>query len=172
MKKKQYVGRLISIKYTDRKTPIAGYVVDYNAEWTLMKSNPVDYVIDGSVILKHKNVEGFRSSADEKFREKVIELKGIKLKKTDLVPLADLGSILGHLTKKYGLFLLYTKSETACYVGRLDSIDRKKLVIESLNTKGRWEGRMKFRPNDIRVIEFDTDYLNSLKLISDSRRTK
>jgi hypothetical protein len=30
---------------------------------------------------------------------------------------------------------------------------------------------MKFRPSDIRVIEFDTDYLNSLKLVLKSKHT-
>jgi hypothetical protein len=172
MKAKHYVGRLISIRFTDRKTPIYGYVVDYSDDWTLMKYNPVDYIIDGWIILRHKNIEGFRASAEEKFREKVVRLKGIKIQKSDLVPLADLGSILRHLTVKHGLFQLYTKSETACYVGRVNSVDEKQLVIDSLNAKGKWDGRMKFRPNDIRVIEFDTDYLNSLKLVSKGTGSK
>lgn len=172
MKAKHYVGRLISVRFTDRKTPISGYVVDYSNDWTLMKFNPVDYVIDGSVILRHKNIEGFRASPVEKFREKVVRLKGVKIQKTDIVPLTDLGSILHHLTDKHGLFLLYTKSETACYVGRLNSIDEKRLVIDYLNAKGKWDGRMRFRPNDIRVIEFDSDYLNSLKLVSKGKHKK
>ncbi len=31
---------------------------------------------------------------------------------------------------------------------------------------------MTFRPGDIRTIEFDTDYINSLKLFSDSVKRK
>lgn len=172
MKKKRYVGRLVSVKFIDRKRPIEGLVVDYNDDWTLMKYNPVDYVIDGRVIFRHKNIKGYRVSAEEKFREKVILLKGIAVKKTDLVSLADLESILRYLTDKYGLFQLYTKSETVCYVGRLKSIDEKQLVIAYITPKGKWDGTMTFKPSDIRVIEFDTDYLNSLKLVAKSGRKK
>ncbi len=43
--------------------------------------------------------------------------------------------------------------------------------MDDLNPKGKWEGQMKFRNGDIRVIEFDTDYINSLKLVS-TKKTK
>lgn len=164
--KKKHVGELILIKFTDRKTPICGVVVDYNDDWTLMKFNPVDYVIDGYVLFKHKNIEGFSKDAEEKFRDKVIKLKGGKVGKEDLIPLSDLASILTHLAKKFDVFKLETKSEKVCYLGRLKSLDRKELVIEYLDPEGKWEGQMKFRLNDIRVIEFDTDYINSLMLVA------
>jgi hypothetical protein len=35
-----------------------------------------------------------------------------------------------------------------------------------------FEGEMSFKPNKIRVIEFDTDYINSLKLIVDEEDKK
>ncbi len=170
MKKKSYVGRLISLKYRDRKTPIYGFVVDYNDDWTLMKYNPGDYVIDGYTILRHKNLEGSHVSAEERFREKVIKLKGLDRGKQPRVPLNDLGTILKYLTDKYGLFLIYTKSETACYVGRLKSIDEKKLVIDYMDPKGKWDGVITFKPDAIRVIEFYTDYLNSLKLVAGHKK--
>jgi hypothetical protein len=37
---------------------------------------------------------------------------------------------------------------------------------------GIFEGEMSFKPNKIRVIEFDTDYINSLKLIVDEEDKK
>jgi hypothetical protein len=172
MVKKKHIGQLISVKFTDKKTPINGYVVDYNDEWTLMKYNPVDYIIDGYIIFRHKNVEGFRRGTDEKWHEKVINLKGLRPTDKDIIPLTDLETILNYLTDNFGVFQFYTKSETACYLGRLISIDKKELVIESLNPKGKWEGKIKFRLADIRVIEFDTDYINSLKLVSTSNRIK
>ena len=57
-------------------------------------------------------------------------------------------------------------------MGRLKSIDNKELVMDDLNPKGKWEGQMKFRGGDIRVIEFDTDYINSIKLVSTTKKTK
>jgi len=40
------------------------------------------------------------------------------------------------------------------------------LTIDDFTTKGKWSGQEDFKVNDIRVIEFDTDYINSLKLVS------
>ena len=44
--------------------------------------------------------------------------------------------------------------------------------MDNLNPKGKWVGQMKFKVGDIRTIEFDTDYINSLKLVSTSIKTK
>jgi len=172
VKKKKHIGQLVSVKFTDRKTPIYGYVVDYNDDWTLMKYNPVDYIIDGYIIFRHKNIEGFLRDVDEKWREKVINLKGLQPKENDIIPLTDLETILTYLTENFGVFQIYTKSETACYLGRLKSIDNKELVLENLNPKGKWDGKMKFKIIDIRTIEFNTDYINSLKLVSTNIKTK
>ena len=171
MKKKKHIGQLVSVKFTDRKTPIYGYVVDYNDDWTLMKHNSGDYIIDGYIIFRHKNIEGFRRDTDEKWREKVINLKGLQTTDKEIIPLTDLETILKYLTDNFGVFQVETKSETACYLGRLKFIDKKELVIDYLNPKGKWDGQMKFRTSDIRVIEFDTDYINSLKLVSTVNKT-
>lgn len=172
MKKKKHIGQLISVKFKDRKTPIYGYVVDYNDDWTLMKYNPVDYIIDGYTIFRNKNIEDFRRDTEEKWREKVINLKGLQPTDKDMIPLTDFETILKYLTDNFGVFQVYTKSETVCYLGRLKSIDKKDLIIDYLNTKGKWDGQMKFRTGDIRVIEFDTDYINSLKLVSTDKKAK
>jgi hypothetical protein len=166
------IGDLISIKFTDRKSPIYGFVIDYNNDWTLMKYNVVDYEIDGYIIFRHKNIEGYRKSEDEKFREKVLTLKKLGLKRNEKIPITDLQSILSYLMKKYGVFGLYTKSESAFYIGRLKSLDSRYLVIDFLDPKGKWKGKMKFRPGDIRTIQFDSDYINSLKLVADNSKKK
>lgn len=172
MKNKKYIGQLVSVKFSDRKIPIYGYVVDYNEDWTLMKYNPVDYIIDGYIIFRHKNIEDFCRKADEKWREKVINLKGLQPTDKDIIPLTDLETILKYLTDSFGVFQVFTKSETICYLGRLKSIDSKELILDDLNPKGEWKGQIKFRTGDIRIIEFDTDYINSLKLVSITKKTQ
>ncbi|MCH5598626.1 hypothetical protein [Niabella ginsengisoli] len=172
MKKKKYIGQLVSVKFKDRKTPIYGYVVDYNDDWTLMKYNPVDYIIDGYVIFRHNNIEGFSRNSDEKWKEKVINLKGLQPTDKDIIPLSNLGVILKYLTDNFGIFQVYTKSETSCYLGQLKSIDKRELILDNLQPNGKWKGEIKFRTDNIRIIEFDTDYINSLKLISTAKKTK
>lgn len=173
MKKKRFTDELISIKFKDRKEVVYGFVLDYNDDWTLMKYNPVDYVIDGYLIFRHKQIKGFRRDPNiEEFHEKVIRLKGLGPKKSEIFPITDLETILKFITKKFGVFQFSTKTEKACYLGRFLSITSNRLVIEYLNTRGEWDGTMKFRPGDIRIIQFDNDYINSLKLISKNNRKK
>jgi hypothetical protein len=172
MTRKKHIGQLVSIKYSDRPTPISGFVIDYDHDWTLLKYNPFDYIIDGYIILRHKNIEGFQRTANEKFREKVIMLKKQHLPDFSDFPLTDLETILSSLTKKYGIFQFDLKTEKACYLGKLKSFTKSKLTIDYLNPRGLWTKQMHFRPNDVRTIEFDTDYINSLKLISTKRNTK
>jgi len=172
MKKKKFIGKLISIKYTDRETPYYGFVIDYNDDWTLMKYNYTDYEMDGYVILRHKNIDGYRRSETERFREKIIKLKGQQSTEKEIIPITDLKTILSYLTKKFGIFLFYLKSEKRCYVGKLSSLNSNALIIDYMDPKGKWAKQMTFRPGDIRTIEFSTDYINSLKLFSDSMKRK
>ena len=165
MEKKKYIGELVCIKFSDRTEPIYGCVIDYTDNWILMKYNPVDYVIDGYIIIKNKNIERFSRSHKEKFKEKIIKLKGLAPIEDDIIPIADLATILNYLTVKFGVFQFYTKSETACYLGKVSSLDSKQLIIDYLNPKGEWNKQMTFKPSDIRFIEFETDYIKSLKLV-------
>ena len=96
----------------------------------------------------------------------MIKLKGQQPTKDDRIPLDDLGTILSFLSDKFGVFQFDTKSEKACYLGRLKSIDSKNLIIDFFDTNGKWNGQRRFKPDTIRTIEFDNDYINSLKLLS------
>lgn len=168
---KKYIGQLNRLTFKDMK-PIDGIVIDYNDDWTLMKANPFDYVIDGFVIIRNKNIKEFQRGDREKWIEKVIKLKGQGKPGPVKVPLDNLEKILKSLTKKYGVFTLETKEDGISWLGRFKSIDDKLLIIDYFNTRGKWDGQQDFKVNDIRMIEFDTDYINSLKLVSEKTRTK
>ena len=51
-------------------------------------------------------------------------------------------------------------------------VNEEEFVIDFLGTEGQFDGEMSFKPKKIRVIEFDTDYINSLKLIVDDDKKK
>jgi hypothetical protein len=156
-------GQFIKIIFKDQK-PIYGIVVDHSENWILLKSNPVDYVIDGYIIVKKQTIKNIIRSDNEKWKEKVIKLKKIKALNFKL-PLDNLEAILNALTKKFGIFTLFTKEEGVCWLGKLKSIDEKLVVIDDLTPKATWEGQMTFKKNEIQMLEFDTDYINSLKLV-------
>lgn len=102
----------------------------------------------------------------------MIKLKGLKTSAAEIIPLKDLSSITNFLANKYEIFQIAKKSDKTVYLGKLIELNEEELVIDFLGTEGKFEGEMTFKQNKIRVIEFDTDYINSLKLIVDEEKKK
>lgn len=165
-----YLRQLIAIEFEDRKEIFTGFLIDYTDDWILIKNNPVDFIIDGYVIIKNKNIRSITRDSDNAFTESVIRLKGLKTNSDEIIPLRDLSSILTFITNKYEIFQIAKKSEKAVYLGKLIKLDDEELVIDFLETRGKFGGELSFNPNKIRVIEFDTDYINSLKLLVNEGR--
>ena len=166
----KYVRQLITIEFEDKKEIFSGFLIDWTEDWILLKNNPVDFIIDGYTIIKNKNVKAIIQDKDHEFTERVIKLKGLKTSAEEIIPLRDSSSIIHFLVNKYEIFQIATKSDKAVYLGKLIELDEEELVIDFLGTEGQFEGEMSFKPNKIRVIEFDTDYINSLKLIVDEEK--
>jgi hypothetical protein len=157
--------QLISIEFKDKKEIFNGFLIDYSDEWILLRNNPVDFIVDGYVLLKNKNVKSIHRDEDHEFTEKVIRLKGAKTNAEDIIPIKDLASIISYLDKKYGIFQISKKSSKSAYLGKLIELNKEELTIDFLDIRGEFGGELSFNPNKIRVIEFDTDYINSLQLV-------
>jgi len=163
-----YLRQLITIEFEDIKDTFSGFLIDYTEDWILLRNNPVDFILDGYQILKNKNVKSVSCDENDKFAEKVIRLKGLKTGSEEIIPLQDLAAILNFITAKYEIFMIAKKSSKAAYLGKLIELNEVELLIDFLGTDGKYGGEMSFNPNKIRVIEFDTDYINSLKLIANN----
>lgn len=168
----KYLRQLISIEFDDKKEIFNGFLIDWTEDWILLKNNPFDFIIDGYTILKNKNVKSIIQDKDHEFTERVIRLKGLKTSANEIIPLKDLSSIIHFLSNKYEIFQIATKSDKAVYLGKLMELNEEELIMDFLGTEGKFEGEMIFKQNKIRVIEFDTDYINSLKLIVDEEKKK
>ncbi|HTG65717.1 MAG TPA: hypothetical protein VL859_05030 [Flavobacterium sp.] len=167
-----YLRQLVSIEFLDKKEIYTGFLIDYSDDWILLRNNPVDFIIDGFVILKNKNIERMYRDSNHEFTEKVIRLKGLKTNAKDIIPIKDLASIVNFLDKKYGIFQIAKKSATSAYLGKFIRMNDEELIIDFLDTKGQFGGELSFNPEKIRVIEFDTDYINSLKLVAQENQNK
>jgi hypothetical protein len=168
---KEYTNRYIKINFTDRE-PIAGLIQDFSDDWLLMRRVPVDYVIDGYALVRNKNIKEAVRSDEERWTEKVLRLKVSRNPRRPSIPLDSIETILKALTKKYEVFTLWTKKKNTCWLGRLRTIKGNQLTIDYLTTEAKWLGKKIFKPNEIRVIEFDNDYINSLKLVMKNTKAK
>ena len=163
----KYLRQLISIEFEDKKEIFTGFLIDWTEDWILIKNNPFDFIIDGYTILRNKNIKSIIQDKDHEFTERVIRLKGLKTSAEEIIPIQDLPAIVNFLARQYGIFQVAKKSDKAVYLGKLIEITDTELVMDFLDTEGQFEGEMPFKLSKIRVIEFDTDYINSLKLIVD-----
>ncbi len=161
----KYLRQLISIEFEDKKEIFTGFLIDWTEDWILLKNNPADFIIDGYTILRNKRIQSIIQDEDHEFTERVIKLKGLKTSAEEIIPLKDLPSIIHFLADKYEVFQIAKKSDKAVYLGKLIEINEEELIIDFLSTEGQFDGEMGFKLEKVRVIEFDTDYINSLKLI-------
>jgi len=163
---KDLKGKFVSFKYRDRKAFISGYLIDFNNDWTLIKYNPVDYVIDGYLILKTDKILKYKRDDDEKFREKVLKAKNLIPTDKDIFPITDLSETLQLISDRFGAFKIEKKDDTVCFIGRLVKITKENLIIQEIDAKAKWVETEKYKLKSIRTIEFDSDYVNSLILYS------
>ncbi|HEY5747629.1 MAG TPA: hypothetical protein VIU12_16255 [Chryseolinea sp.] len=170
---KKYLGQLLTLKfeYTDEIVEYSGYLLDFNDDWVLLKYNKVDYVVDGYVVLRNKYVSHFKRDSREKFTQKILDLKGQKPKDNEKIPITDLETILTHLSKKFGLFQFSMRVDNTTFVGKVKKITGADLKIDYLTPRATWTNDMPpFKLGNIRSIQFDNDYVNSLKLIAKKKR--
>jgi len=172
MKNKKHIGQLVTIKFKfiNEDQNFRGYVVDYNQNWTLLKYNPTDFIREGYVILNNKYTISYNRGEKERFVEKILNLKGNKVNEKDLIPLDNLETILNYLTKKYSVFQFSMRTNKTCWLGKVDKIKGDNLKLNYLTPRGKWEKNWNFTMGNIRTIEFDTDYINSLKLIANKKQ--
>lgn len=160
----EYLNKLISIEFSDRKKNETGILLDFSGDWIFMRSNPVDFVIDGYTIIRNKNIESIYREEEEEFTERVIRLKKEQLDLEEKVPLDNIQNIFQFLNDRFGIFQFYKRSEKAVYPGRLNHIDETEIAIDWIDTRAKWSRKRNYKLKKIRIIEFENDYLKSLKL--------
>lgn len=162
---KKHLGQLISIEFQDLKTIFTGFLIDYSEDWILLRNNPVDFILDGYVLLRNKHVKSVHRDEELEFTEKIIRLKGEKTTTENIIPIKDLASIMSYLDQKHDVFQLSKKSAKSVYLGKLIELNKEELLIDFIDTRGAFGGELCFNPEKIRIIEFDTDYIKSLQLV-------
>lgn len=173
MIRKSHIGKVCNIGYRpgDSEVEHSGIVLSYSTDWVLLHSNPVDYELDGYILLRRDLITSVSRGSWERFKDILFTKKISKTKKTPRVPLTDLETILQFLTKEYGVFSFQMRSERTCWLGKVKHIKGARLKIYDMGTRGEWTTNMpEFILGNIKSIEFDTDYINSLMLISKKRK--
>ncbi len=150
----------------DWNDPVSGVILEENKDWILLNEIPTDYEVDGFAILNKKFITERISKKFEKKNALVLSLKKYSKPKVK-IKLSSLKSILKAIEKKYEIFQFQDQLENSVEIGVLDEIENDALHLIYLKANGKFDKKYTYEydVNDIRKINFDTNYLNSLKLL-------
>jgi hypothetical protein len=149
------------------KEELTGIWLAENADWVLLRYIPVDYAVDGYVLVAKQHIVSREAQQDQKQLELVLQLKGITSDlPRDFAFVDSVIEALRWVTQRYEV-VQFQEEEDATYLGWVRAVEPGRFRMDSLTPSGtinhsydEW-----FEEEDIRVISFDNDYINSLKLL-------
>ena len=155
-----------------RKSILQGIIICTGTEWILLKYIPVDYVIDGYLLIRTKYIKKIERGENEMFHESVIRLKLTDKRDEELhLNLNQVTDVLydlmqNHITIQFDLY-----DDSVSYIGKIKKINTRSIRIENINPEGKWEEENLYLLDCIRTIQFDNDYINSLTAYNKSKES-
>lgn len=156
-------GKLYSFKIKDRKKEEKGIVIANGEDWILLKHLFTDYIIDGYILLNKSYIKAINRDEDIIFIESVLKANNkINISKNLTLPLS-IKLLFEWLSDNQIVFQIDNKDESMCWIGKIEDSTDKSIFLTNFTPKGTWKtSYYTFRKNNIRIISFDTDYINSL----------
>jgi hypothetical protein len=165
MKAKKHINKCIEFKVMGRKETIKGILLDYSNDWTFLANNPVDFVLDGFVLVRNARITKYRVQSSASVESKILALK-MKKRKVPKVELDTTIGLIKSLSAKNRVFSVHNKGKESFVIGKVLKLAEDSFGLRLLNTKAIWSGTTFFKISDFDLIEFDSDYINSLVLLA------
>ena len=162
--------KLIKIKISRFKSLVTGILLSSGKQWSLVRLNVVDYVLDGYQFTNKKYVIYDVNINESTMLHKILSIKN----ETENIPLLDNKNILddnnllfSFLKKENLLVAICLHREDIIYVGKIKDIGLKSFSFDSYGTELQKSGILNIEYSKIRYIQIRTDYLDSLSLLLD-----
>lgn len=162
---KELINRSIEFNIKDQPESIKGILLDYSEEWSLLHNNPVDYVIDGQLIIKNNQILNYKVDSLTVLKSKILLKKQKMLSNQFKINIENSKTIFQYLFKEKIIFSITINKTNRFLIGRIKSIAGKKLFFEIITTKAKWSDVNEINIDEINIMEFNSDYINSLLLI-------
>ncbi|MEK6450029.1 MULTISPECIES: hypothetical protein [Myroides] len=172
---RDYLNKLVGIGLKGRgKQIIIGIVLAYNEEWLLIKSNPVDYIIDGYQLIRIDKITTVERDENILFIEEVLKAKLVDFYSKPINLKENIFDTLEDIDRKYGAFGIEFKDVNDCYIGKfMESEDLEYFAFEELADNGEWQEEIEeFNILNVYSIDFDGDYIQSLLLYASKKLSK
>ena len=158
--------RVEYVEFANWEEYTVGLLLAENDEWLLMRKLPVDYVVDGYILVAKAHIVA--RGVDQKRRQiaRVLKLKGVTSEVPKGFSFGNTVDMLRWIEQKYKIFQVQDEEETL-FCGQFRDSDETHYRINSLSPRAELnlDYDMWFNFSELITVEFDTDYLNSLLLL-------
>jgi hypothetical protein len=149
--------------------PLQGFFLASGDKWVKIHYIPVDFLVDGVVIIRKKYITNIKRTQDDAFVEKVINLKPIPPLNDLRVDLDDETGLFANLMSQNQLIQIYLHEDRISYVGKILRTNANTFRIRLLSISGEWLKEASFSYDSVRTIHINSDYLDSLSLLLKSQ---
>ena len=169
------IMKLVEIKIRRFKDLVKGILLGSGTEWSLIRLNVVDYVLDGYQFTNKKYVV-YESDITES--SMLYRILSIKNKTVGIPPFKDTyildknESLFSFFYRNELLVALCLHHENILYVGKIKAFGQKSFVLDTYNNELQKCDIMNIEYSKVRYIQIHTDYLDSLCLLLDHVRNQ
>lgn len=149
------------------KDSVVGISLGKGTQWSLMRNNPVDYVLDGYQFVNRDFIQEEHIIQDDIMLCKILPLK----QKEEKLPFASPEL----LDSNQALFSFFAENDIlisvglhrsdVIYVGKVTKIDSTSMCLNTYGTQLQPTGNMIIPYSKVRYVEIHSDYLDSLELL-------
>lgn len=165
------LNSVYTIQVNKYKDNIQGILLKEGNEWLLFKEILPNYMLDGFLIIRKKWIQSIYRDEDEILNEKILKASG----KWDLsnpydeFPLSDTDDLFSYIYLTLPIVQIYVQDDSVTYIGKLSKPLAKSFYLLSLKPNGLWNDKTYlFRKTSVRMISWDSDYVNSLFVYNQS----
>ncbi|MBR1464716.1 MAG: hypothetical protein IJ604_15245 [Prevotella sp.] len=160
--------KIIEFKIRRFKELVTGILLGNGTEWSLIRVNVVDYVLDGFQFTNKKYIAYERELNESTMRHRILSIKNrteyLSPIEKDTV-LNDNELLFSFLKRKEILVAICLHKEDVIYVGRIKDVKPNSFDFDSYDPELRKSGVMKIDYSKVRYVQVHTDYLDSLSLL-------
>lgn len=156
MEKKQLYT--INIKGWDDS--ISGIMESFTDKWVLIKRISCTYVFDGLTLVQRRHIKSCERNDDNKFREKVLAVKGVMDIPVPDIPLDERLAPIEWLCSQKKVVEFHIEDESKFFVGKVDKVQTNIIRWFSIDNRAIWDPVSDtLQIKTIVSIDIDTNYV-------------
>jgi hypothetical protein len=160
--------KLIKFKIRRFKELVTGILLASGTQWSLIRLNVVDYVLDGFQFTNKKYVVSESEIEENTIQYRVLSVKS----RIEDIPTLDCPNLLDEVDSLYSflksnetLVAIGLHRQDILYVGKIKDVGTKSFSLDTYSTELQKTGIMNIEFAKVRYVQIHTDYLDSLSLL-------